>query len=497
MKLKYTLLLLMFCASVAVFAHGSDNYKLKKENVSVDLIGNKLMVTMDLTLDNTHLPSNTQLFVTPVILSADGRNRVMMPSVLFSGRNMHYVYQRNPKHALPSEDYEIAHEVYHKGYDASKVKYAQSTDMQEWMYEKDAMMRIVVDTCGCRDLKSKGTEDYPLVLNKAPQMLLMTFPIPQVDDEKIIVHQGKAQVQFEVDKFELHEDVYTYTNRITKRKHTIDNREQLQSIDDSLHYALSSPNVELIKLEVCGYASPESPYDHNEYLALNRSKAVMLYLEKHDGIPDSICSYTAVPENWKGFREQALTAQDITEKQRAELLELIDRPVHTTSDYDRKETELNSTATFAELYKTKIRPDWFPDLRYTQFAFYTHLKPLSDEQLRKVMAEEPERLSLSQFYRVALSYGHGTKEFHDVMTMTLKYYPQDETANCNAAALAVEEKRFEDAKPYLELAGDTDDANILRGIVATYEGNLELAREYFNKAIKQPEAQRNLNLIKN
>lgn len=494
MTMKLNILFLAFCTSIAMFA---DNARgLKKENVTVDRIGNNMMVSMDLVLDSTRLGSNSQLFVTPVIQTADGSEAVALPSVLFNGRNMHYIYMRDPDKALPDAHYQIAREVYHRGTGSTRVRYEQSTPLQDWMSGKDAVMRVIVDTCGCRDLKSKGIEDYPLYVNKAPMMFVMPYPTPVVGDEKILVHQGKAKVQFEVDRFELHEDVYTYTNRITKRRHTIDNREQLKLIDDSLQYALSSPNVELTKVEVCGFASPESPYDHNEYLALNRSKAVMLYLEKHKDIADSICTYSAVPENWAGFREQVLAATDITERQRTELLQLIDRPIHSSSDYDRKEKELNSSQAFSSLYHNTIRPDWFPDLRYTQFAFYTKLKPFTDEQLREVMKVEPERLSLSQFYRVALSYGHGTKEFHETLNLALKYYPEDETANCNAAALAIEAQRYDDAKPFLLHAGDSDDANILRGIVATNDGDLNAARAFFQKAIKQVEAQRNLNLIK-
>lgn len=496
MNLKLNILLLVLCASLAAHADGDHQYKLKKENVSVDQIGNKLMVSMDLVLDNARLASNNQLFVTPVIQTLDGSERVALPSVLFNGRNMHYIYLRNDGKLLTDADYNVVKEVQHKSGKRTEVRYEQSTDMRDWMSRNDAVLRLVVDTCGCGIMKSKGMEDYPLSFNKAPQMLLMAYPVPIVEDHKIVVHQGKAKVQFEVDKFKLHDEVYSYVHRITKRKHVIDNREQLQIIDDSLHYALRSPNVELVSLDIHGYASPESPYEHNEYLALNRAKAVMLYLEKHDNIPDSLCTYHATPENWQEFRNQVIAAKDITEQEREDLLELIDRPVHSPYDYDRKEKELEKTAKYATIYKNKIHPDWFPELRYTEFTIRTRLKYMTDEELRQVMKTEPERLSLSQFYRVALSYGHGTEGFHNAMTLALKYFPDDPMSNTNAAALAIEEKRYEDAKPFLNRAGDTDDANILRGIVATHEGNLEAAREYFTKAIKQPEAQRNLNLIK-
>lgn len=496
MKIRIYILLVAMCAALAANAADNRNLKLTKENVNVSQVADNLMVTMDLVLDSTSLSSNQQLFVTPVIQTTDGSNTAFLPTVLFSGRNMHYAYLRNRKSMTGNYQYDVVKEVWHKAGTRTRVTYAQPTPMQDWMSRNDAVLRLIVDTCGCGDVKARSTEDYALNLNKAPLMLLMTYPVPRVGDQKILVHQGKAKVQFEVDKFELHEDVYEYTHRVTKRKHVIDNREQLALIDDSIRYALSSPNVELVSIEICGYASPESPYEHNEYLAMNRSKAVMMYVERHNNVPDSVCSFSAVPENWAGFRRQVVEAGDITVRQREDLLALIDREIHSPMDYDRKETELATSPKFAELYKNEIHPDWFPELRYTEFSIRTCLKPFTDIQLRDVMKNEPETLSLSQFYRVALSYGHGTPEFHETMMLALKYFPDDEIANTNAAALAVDEKRFDDAKPYLERAGDSDDANILRGIVATNDGNLTAARRFFKKAIAQPEAQRNLNLIK-
>lgn len=501
MKSKSYIFLIAFLTSLAVCAVAGNTNKLKKENVNLSRMGDKLMVSMDIVLDSTRLSSNHQLFVTPVITNGDGTHNVTLPTVLFNGRNMHYRYLRNNNKALAGGDYDVVSEVYYKNGKMSKVAYAQTTPMQEWMESEDAVMRVMIDTCGCGTLKAKGLEDYPLnlvpkVINQAPNMVVMPFPVPIAGDDKISVHQGKAKVQFEVDKFQLHDKVYSYTNRFTKRRHTIDNRQQLKTIDDSINYALSSPNVELVSLDICGYASPESPYNHNEYLATNRAKAVLTYVERHDGVPAQLCSYSAVPENWKEFRNQVVAAKGITEKQRADLLELIDRPIHSTSDYDRKETELKTSPKFSALYRGTIHPDWFPDLRYTEFTIRTHLKPMTDEQLRQVMKEEPQRMSLSQFYRVALSYGQGTQDFKETLKLALKYYPNDPTANMNAAAMAIEAGNYDDAKPFLKLAGESDDANILRGIVATNDGDLDVARAFFTKAIKQPEAQRNLNLIK-
>lgn len=493
MKKLYTLFIICASAVTTMFADSKTDGTISVRDLSIQRSGDNCVVSMQLVLDSVHMRSNHQVFITPYL--ENGTESVQLPSIVLSGRNMHYQYLRTGKtKATGKTKYEIREEIYHKG-GVGAVKYSEMTEMQPWMLNKDASLALHFDSCGCGKLKGQRKQLIPLNLNPLDNMLIVPYPSPVPEKDVIAKHEGRAKVQFQVDKFELHEEVYTYTNRITKRRHTIDNREQLQLIDDSLRYALKTPNVELVKLEICGFASPESPYSHNEYLAQNRAKAVMMYLEKHEGIADSICSYDAVPENWADFRQQVLAAKDITEKQRADLLALIDRPCHSPLDYDRKEKELNTSPAFAKLYKEKIRPDWFPDLRYTQFAFYTHLKPLTDEQLKEVMETTPELMSLNQFYRLASLYPHGSEEFHRVMLTALKWHSDDEVCNTNAAALAVEDKDYEKADEYLKKAGDRDDANILRGIVATYKGDIDAAREFFRKAQNNPIALTNLQLI--
>lgn len=81
------------------------------------------------------------------------------------------------------------------------------------------------------------------------------------------------------------------------------------------------------------------------------------------------------------------------------------------------------------------------------------------------------------------------------MQQAIKYHSEDKIANTTAAAMAVEAKDYEKAEKYLEKAGDNDDANVLRGIIATSKGDFEAARQWFRKS-NAPEAKRNLQMIK-
>lgn len=467
------------------------------DNVKVQRFGDNCQVALDLAFTDAALKPNRQLFVTPYIINSNETKMKQMPTYVFSGRNMHYVYERTGKTmASGKTKYNIAREM-RLDKKTDRVEYFESTRMEDWMMAYGTKVYVSVDTCGCgANLGTGNTPMQPLNLNPADKMLVMPYPIPLPLEDKIIKHEGRAKVQFEVDKFQLHDQVYTYTHRITKRKHVIDNRAQLKIIDDSLHYALNSPNVELAGMEICGYASPESPYDHNEYLAQNRAKAVLDYVKNHYNISDAICSYKAVPENWGDFRTQVLEAKDITERQRKDLLTLIDRPVHSPVDYDRKEDELINSPTYAQLYASKIHPDWFPELRYTQFVISTHLKPMTIEQLREVIKTEPELMSLSQIYAVATSYERNSDEFNYAMATALKHYPEDPIANLNAAAQAIDRKDYDKAEQYIQKAGNCDEAIVMQGIVETYRGNFDKARQCFSNAKNSVEAQRNLQLLK-
>lgn len=86
-----------------------------------------------------------------------------------------------------------------------------------------------------------------------------------------------------------------------------------------------------------------------------------------------------------------VNANDITEKQREDLLSLIDAPAYGPSDYDAKEKMLKTDPRFAQLYKSLILPKWFPILRATKFQIKTRLKPLDDQKLAEVMKTTPEK----------------------------------------------------------------------------------------------------------
>lgn len=480
--------LILLPASSLAYADVSD---IVPENVVVVPSDGYLNVSADFLLDRLNLASNRQIFVTPVV-KGENEESVVLPSILINGRNMHYAYERGSLSNFPDiKNHDIIKELRRKNGENQKVDYMSRTPLEKWMRLGNARIEFIYDSCGCGAMYgSRIAEAIPLNLNPVKDMRTVMIT-PAVTDLPVEIHEGRARVQFEVDRTELHPEPY-----VCRNGQRIDNRAQLRMIDDSVAYALSDPNVEIAGIAICGYASPESPYLHNEELATNRSRALAEYLADRYNLPHENATYSSVPENWKEFREEVVGSKEISEQQRADLLELIDRPAYGPSDYDAKERELKTSPKFAKLYKTKILPEWFPRLRATTFAISTRLKPMSDEQLANVIEKTPEKMSLNQMFRVARLYPEGSEEFNKVIDIALKYYPDDPTANLNAAAAEVARREYGKASRLLDKAGENPEVFNLRGIIATSEGDFESAGTWFERAGSLPEANKNLNFLK-
>lgn len=455
-------------------------------NIDFHRDGADMRLALDLVLDSLHLGADRQIYVTPMINAGTADSaRVALPTVLINGRNMHYAYERGSLRRDIVDSYDLAAEIWRHNGRKQTHAYAHATPLRRWMYGPKAFLSIVYDTCGCGLAAGREVVRIPLNLTPRPRAVYLT---PEVTELPVQIHEGKARVQFEVDRTELHPEPYKCRNG-----QRIDNREQLAIIYDSIRYATSDPRVEIARIDICGYASPESPYHHNDYLATNRSRALAEYIGERFSLPADRCTYSAVPENWGEFREMVVASDEITPKQRADLLELIDAPAYGPSDYDAKERTLKTDPRFASLYRSLILPKWFPRLRATKFAISTRLKPMSDQQLANIIDTDPQLMSLNQMFRVARLYPEGSPEFNRVIGIALKYYPESPVANLNAAVAAIAEGDYDRADRLLERAGDSPEAYNARGVVATHRGDFDEARKLFEHAAPRlKEASRNI-----
>lgn len=484
--LAITLFILSACAVSRV-----DTGHIGVHIVNLTGSGGQMTVSMDISLDSLQLGSNRQLFVTPYLEGANHQT-ALLPTLLINGRNMQYVYERSGLTEKARETYNNINKVVKRQNGTRQsIDYLASVGIEPWMRREEVSLRLSVDSCGCGMMVGNGLSDALATMNMNPGALMrLVYVTPPVTEQPVVAHEGMARVQFEVDSITLHTSPYTCRNG-----QRIDNRAQLRIIDDSVSYALSDPNVEIAAISVCGYASPESPYIHNDYLATGRSRALSLYLSQRYNLPAERCTYNAVPENWEEFRQIVVDAQELSATQREALLQLIDRPVYGPSDYDAKELELKSSKLFSRLYREKILPVWFPQLRCTKFVINTRLRPMPDEKLAQIILSTPQLLSLNQMFRVARLYPEGSEAFNKTIGIALRYYADDPVANTNAAITAIKEGRLDDADSLLLKAGNLPEAENARGVLATLRGDYESALLHFAAASLLPEAQKNKEML--
>ena len=325
-------------------------------------------------------------------------------------------------------------------------------------------------------LKNKKKKVKPVVrLNKLKDCPPLPLIMPDPEEEKLRRIQGRAFLDFPVNEIVIYPE---YRN----------NPAELARIRRSVDSAMFDKSVVITRIILHGYASPESPYSNNTRLAKGRTEALKSLLIRRYGFESNVFVTDYTPEDWENLRSflvntegrkvkgdywydnkdfvETPEAPEILLSHRSELLKVIDRPM----DPDAKE-ELLKKVGGGEPYQWLLR-HVYPGLRHTDYIIEYRVKPFSVEKGRKLIYSHPEALSMEEMYQVALSYEEGSEEWYDALLIAVMRYPDDQTANLNAACACVMTKHLKDAKKYLKKAGNTSEARYVNNVVRAMEGTV-------------------------
>lgn len=218
---KYTAILI-FALSLLTSATLSASSSVGIWNLSLQRGEGRVTVSVDFVLDALKLGSNRQIYITPVISDSAGHT-AYLPEVLVNGRNMQYAIERGTLKAESSKHPEVISMVRRKNGKPQTVSYTAGADMQNWMYGRTATVAFAIGSCGCgRPMGTEGLPGIALGLNPASEML-RAYITPSVTSLPVEIHEGRARVQYEVDRTELHEQPYRCSNG-----KIIDNRAELK-----------------------------------------------------------------------------------------------------------------------------------------------------------------------------------------------------------------------------------------------------------------------------
>lgn len=260
---------------------------------------------------------------------------------------------------------------------------------------------------------------------------LVSFVEP-ISEEKRRQKQGQAFLDFQVGSSVIY---HTYRR----------NPEELAKIKDAIEEVIENPDVELKGLFIDGYASPDGKYETNERLSRARTDALYEYIVKRMGnLPGQLIKVNSVAEDWEGLAA-LVQHSGIANKVKQQVLEIIE----STMADDMKEQKLKQLDN-GVVYR-KMLTDMFPQLRRVEYQIDYSVKDYNTLEAKAMIGKNDEQLSQLEMYRVALSYGEGSKEYEEIILERIpKNFPNDLTAFNNAAALLIKKGELASARRSLE-----------------------------------------------
>lgn len=151
---------------------------------------------------------------------------------------------------------------------------------------------------------------------------VFNFRLVDVPHSKVLTEnlEGVARIQFKVNRTEIDTDFGR-------------NRMELEAIAARLDSIRNTLGMDIRKIELTGYASPEGSYRNNDRLAFERTNSLKDFIQSEIRLDEGVVTVNHVAEDWTGLRD-AIQSSGLSDK--AEIVAIIDRE----NDPDAKEAEL-------------------------------------------------------------------------------------------------------------------------------------------------------------
>lgn len=419
------------------------NTQIAIENYQVAEIANKTVVNMDFILDSLKVKSARYRAFTPIIRTKDGSQKQRFKSLLVMGRVQDIIFERDGIDPLYADNCVTVR----RDKDGGRQRYSYTDAINKAPWHHGAEVWLECDLCGCGDtLKSEQAYLGPLF----PEPVVFEFNYVDVvpaPEKKIRNLHGTAYITFVVDRWEMKPDY-------------MDNYRELRKITDTLDVMNADKNISIKQIKIHGWASPESPYEHNKMLATNRAKSLTEYVRNTYQLPaDVFAPAEATPENWIGLREAVDQMSTATLPHRAEILRIID---DLSLDPDPKEKKIKQRYPAEYQYLLK---NVYPRLRRSDYEITFQYREFTLEEAKEIYKTKPYQLSLRELWDVANTFEPNSEDYNRVMQTAANIYPESPVAAINLANVALRQNDLLKAETLLEHAGDSAEAENARAIL--------------------------------
>ena len=440
-------------------------------NTQVAFAENRTMLSLDFILDSLRVSSNRYRAFTPVIVSKnDSTLRQRMKTLIVSGRTQDIVFEREGIDPFYADNY-----VKVRRYNDTPQTYSYTDGVDRQPWHRNADIYVECDLCGCADQKNLELAHLYTLKDLDPYDLIALADVVPAPSKKERNLHGSAYITFIVDKWDMKPD---YMN----------NRAELRKITDTLDVMVADPNVSVRQVKIHGWASPESPYEHNRMLAENRAKSLTEYVKHLYSLPDRVfAAAEATPENWIGLRAAVVDMSEATLPHKEQIMGTIDKVLAdlgngVTKQADRDELSIRSK--YPEEYRYLLQ-NVYPGLRRSDYEISFNFSDFTLEQAKEIYKTKPYQLSLREMWDVAGTMEPYGPEYNKVMQTAVNVYPDAPEALINLANVAIRQKDLLKAESLLDRAGDRAEAQNARAVIAIIQKRYADAERLLSDAARK------------
>ncbi|MDO5665777.1 MAG: DUF3868 domain-containing protein [Bacteroidia bacterium] len=488
-KIKYFLYIyFVIFSGFSLLAQETKSYmnELVIENQSVKRDSGKVYVDMGINMGALKINPKHTIILTPYIipipalsdtlsavtdtlsLSVDTLlvtvDTLRLPAVVINGKNRHTAYRRAQLLGKPavwndgniyniqSRDKEVPQ---HLGYSVSLA-------FEPWMRKAQLFIKEEVTGCAsCPVGEADSLLNEKILPSDFIPSFLISYVTPEAEPVKARSEQYTARFTYRVGRSELLPEVGN-------------NARELEQVDKVVRNIVNDKDLTMNKLAISGYASPEGGFDSNMRLSRDRAYSFSSYLERNYNLNASQFDVTWHGEDWNGLRK-IVEQSSLPEK--SEIVRIID----SESNPDRRDAPLRRLSRGAT-YKNLL-DNYYPQLRRNEYAVEYNIRAFDAQEGREIIKTRPQLMSLNEMFLVAQTYEKDSPEFKEVFDIAARLFPQNPTAQLNAAAVDLEGGNVDAALNRLEKVKDMPDSWNNLGVAMFRKQKYAEAMKYFKLSV--------------
>lgn len=275
------------------------------------------------------LPRKERIVISPLLTSGD--NVAAFPPVEIDGQ---WVYYHQVRSGVAPDG------LRYRAKDASSHRhYSEHLAVAGWMQTASLSFRVE-RTSACGDVLQSDTFTY-----RTPTPEYKVYREEDIHHEEVYSLKGSAYVSFPVNRTEVCPDFRNNAVELERLRHTIDS----VSRDTA---------IQILRIEIKGFASPEGSFANNDRLARGRTSSLTRYIIEKTDVSPMLFRTSYEAEDWAGLRNFVDSTALLGNREA--LLRIIGSDLDSDAKLKRILTE------YPDDYKT-LNERAFPLLRHTDY----------------------------------------------------------------------------------------------------------------------------------